>query len=660
MIWVKDMSVTPYGFTAVGGEVTVTLPSNFTKVSSIYINGGRQEAGDDFTYNNSTHVVTFSSALQPGDRVSVLAGTVYEKTSTIAQTLQGMGGADYVKTGDGESVQKKLNDLSSGSGISITKPFNGAVPQPLVSLVQDTVTPFDFGAVSDAVFDPNTQRLVSGTDNTIALQTMFNEAHRRGARVLFPLNGRFATRSLYLYKDDVKNPNWEGRPGRLEITGTTTGHSTGDVETQGTALFHIEGQAEPLLSMVGSFSLANPSGMGGYLSISRINLVGSVDTTHVLLLQGSQGQIEINDYTVKVLNPNGNGITESTTWETTHRNGLIRGGASLTSPGTWKGIGLNIMADGTNGQVNMKIYNNVNIYKMGYGIRIGRRDKTQGTFGPLVFIGGQTSLSDEYGMWLDGGVIAFTSIGQQHEGARKNAIRIDSKLEDGSLSTDLPRTIKFISTYITGSGTIEDGSENSYAVYIANGDGIELDTMTFNTVGNGIGFDAGEVDNLLIRRPTFRTVRSYGQSNGIGIKAFGNQNAFKRHYLERPVFNQNPSIKIEPTAKEVFARGAAGGRISFSTNTSTPSIIHGAGTGDESFRQINFNNSLPTVITDITGGTAFQTLLITFSNDNTSIQHNRNQIWLAGSDFQGTSRSTITLYYTGTEWREVCRSTNVP
>lgn len=111
--WVKDMSVTPYGFTAVGGEVTVTLPSNFTKVSSIYINGGRQEAGDDFTYNATTHVVTFTYALQPGDRVSILAGTVYEQTSTLAQTLQGLGGADYVKTSDGSSVQDRLNRLEN-------------------------------------------------------------------------------------------------------------------------------------------------------------------------------------------------------------------------------------------------------------------------------------------------------------------------------------------------------------------------------------------------------------------------------------------------------------------------------------------------------------------------------------------------------------------
>lgn len=128
--WVKDMSVTPYGFTAAGGEVTVTLPSNFTKVSSIYINGGRQEAGDDFTYNATTHVVTFAYALQPGDRVSVLAGTLYEQTSTLAQILQGLGGADYVKTGDGTSVQQRLNKLDKSI------PF---------------VTPEMFGATSDGV-----------------------------------------------------------------------------------------------------------------------------------------------------------------------------------------------------------------------------------------------------------------------------------------------------------------------------------------------------------------------------------------------------------------------------------------------------------------------------------------------------------------------------
>ncbi|WP_172969084.1 hypothetical protein, partial [Klebsiella pneumoniae] len=146
-------------------------------------------------------------------------------------------------------------------------------------------------------------------------------------------------------------------------------------------------------------------------------------------------------------------------------------------------------------------------------------EKANGTLGPLVFTGGQTSGADHYGMWLDGGVISFSCTGMQHEGCRKNGIRIDNILEDGVVSSDLARTIKFQQNYITGCGRIEDGSQDSYGVNIVNGDGIELDTITFNEVGNGIAFDAANVDNLLIRRPHFRTVRAYGTSQGFGIRS---------------------------------------------------------------------------------------------------------------------------------------------
>lgn len=555
-----------------------------------------------------------------------------------------------------QSITNWISSLGVGDGagsIAAQKPYVGTVSRSVTDQLKETISPFDFGIVSDAVFDPTTGKLVGGTDNTSAFQRMLCEAHYHGARIDFPLNGRYATKSLYLHYDAAKNPNWTGRPGRIQLLGGVTGHSTGDVETQGTAIFHIPGETSPLLSMVGEFSLTSPSAMGGYLSLSRLNLIGSANSSDVLLLQGSQGQIELADYTVRVLNPNGNGITESTTWETMHRNGLIRGGASVDNPGVWKGIGLNICSDGTMGQTNMKIYQNVNSYRMGYGIKIGRGTQAQGTFGPLVFMGGQTSLSDEHGMWLEGGVISFASIGQQFEGARKNGIRIDRTLQDGTLSTDLPRTVKFISSYLTGCGTIEDDSENSYAIYVANGDGVELDTTTFNTVGNGIGFNAGEVDNLLIRRPTFRTVRTYGSSKGIGIKAFGTQNATKRIYLEHPVFNQSPLTQIESVASEIFARGRVGGRLSFSNNSATPSISMGGAAGSESYSQINFNNSAPTVITNITGGTQNQKLLITFSNSNTTIQNNKTNIFLNGGDYVGNAAGVIELFYTGSVWREI-------
>ncbi|HCQ8102873.1 TPA: hypothetical protein OL911_005940, partial [Klebsiella pneumoniae] len=385
--------------------------------------------------------------------------------------------------------------------------------------------------------------------------------------------------------------------------------------------------------------------------LSSLNLIGSQDSSDVLLLQGSQGQMKLERYDVKVLNPAGNGITESTTWETLHLLGFIRGPA--TGDGSCTGIGLNIKSDGTIGQINMKQYLLVNVMKMGYGIRAGRREKTNGTLGPLVFTGGQTSGADHHGMWLDGGVISFTSIGQQHEGCRKNGIRIDNILEDGVVSSDLARTIKFQQNYITGCGRIEDGSQDSYGVNIVNGDGIELDTLTFNEVGNGIAFDAANVDNLLIRRPHFRTVRAYGTSQGFGIRSFSDGVPQKRQYLEHPVFNQTPATQIDDKAREIFGRGAAGGRISFSTNTPTPSIIHGSGSGNESYRILNFNNTTATTITNITGGTPYQRLLITFSNDATTIQHSSNIVLRGGKDVQGTVGKTLELYYTGSFWQEV-------
>lgn len=552
-----------------------------------------------------------------------------------------------------KELQDILASATGAYGVNLRKNYSGAALRSLAAIVEETISPFDFDDIySDAVYDPTTG-LVSGSDSTSGMQRMLNEAHAHGANIEFPLNGRFATKSLYLHYDADLNPDWEGRPGRIQLSGGVTGHATGDVETQGTAIFHIPGEATPLISMKGEFSLTNPSAMGGYLSLSRLNLVGSKDSSDVLLLQGSQGQIELFDYTVKVINPNGSGITESTTWETMHRNGLIRGGASTAAPGVWKGIGLDLKSDGTLGQVNMKIYENVNVYRMGTGIDIGRKYEAQGTFGPLVFIGGQTSLSDEYGMRLGGGVIAFTSLGQQHEGARKNGIRIDRTLADGTLESDLPRSIKIQQTYITGCGTIEDDSVDSYAIYVANGDGIEIDSPTFNTVGNGIAFDSGVVDDLLIRRPTFRTVRTYGTASGYGIRAFGEQNASKRHQLVDPVFNQNPATPIDTVAREIFGRGAVGGRISLATNLATPSISMGSSAGGTSFKQLNFNYSVPTTVTNILGGNIHQLLLVTFSNTNATLEHGTNIILQGGKNVQGSTNKVIQLYYNGTVWREI-------
>lgn len=651
------------------GETTIQLPTDMpiVGVQTIYVQGVRQDIGEGFTYNEGDATITLADELEAGNLVTVIIGiTDPDMDIDIFAVLKGTDGASNIGTSTGNTVEERLatldsevdptlrTELSSDEGTDLVegkKPYTGTVRRKVSAMLSETISPWDFNCKADAVFDPTTQRLIDGTDNTTNLQRMLCEAHHHGVDIVLPFSGKFASKSLYLHYDAEKNPNWTDRPGRLTIRGGVLGHATGDVETQGSAIFHIPGENSPLISMIGEFSISNPAAMGGYFELSSLNLIGSQDSSDVLLLQGSQGAMKLERYTVKVLNPAGNGITEATTWETMHILGLIRGPA--TGDGSCTGIGLNIKSDDTIGQINMKQYLNVNVMKMGYGIRAGRREKANGTLGPLVFTGGQTSGADHYGMWLDGGVISFSCTGMQHEGSRKNGLRIDNILEDGGVSTDLARTINFKQNYFTGCGSVDDHSPDSYGVYIANGDGIELDTPTFNLSRNGIGFDAQNVDNLLIRRPHFRTVSDYGKAQGFGIRSFSDGVPSKRQYLEHPVFNQAHATQIDDKAREIFGRGAAGGRISFSTNTPTPSIIHGSGSGNESYRILNFNNSTATTITNITGGTPYQRLLITFSNSNTTIQHNSSIILQGGKDVQGYSGKVLELYYNGSVWTEV-------
>ncbi|HBQ8069575.1 TPA: hypothetical protein L8S72_002105, partial [Klebsiella pneumoniae] len=511
---------------------------------------GWQELGNwavGLAVDNRQQIVYYNGSWYKylGELEHVIAGDSPENDGGVWSAANPTG--KWSNIGDA-ALRSNLGSDEGADLVSWKKKYRGAVRRPIAEMLDEIISPWDFNCKPDAVFDPVTQRLIDGTDNTANLQRMFSEAHYHGVDIILPFSGKFASKSLYLHYDPIKNPDWIGRPGRLTIRGSVLGHATGDVERQGSAIFHIPGENAPLISMIGEFSISDPAAMGGYFELSSLNLIGSQDSSDVLLLQGSQGQMKLERYDVKVLNPAGNGITEATTWETLHLLGFIRGPA--TGDGSCTGIGLNIKSDDTIGQINMKQYLNVNVMKMGYGIRAGRREKANGTLGPLVFTGGQTSGADHYGMWLDGGVISFSCTGMQHEGSRKNGLRIDNILEDGGESTDLARTINFKQNYFTGCGSVDDHSPDSYGVYIANGDGIELDTPTFNLSRNGIGFDAQNVDNLLIRRPHFRTVSDYGKAQGFGIRSFSDGVASKRQYLEHPVFNQTHATQIDDKARE--------------------------------------------------------------------------------------------------------------
>lgn len=501
-----------------------------------------------------------------------------------------------------------------------------------------------FGASGDYDYVAQT-----GTNNTYKIQKALNYCSVNGTEIKLLAGKKYLTGTLYLYKDSIKNPLYAARPGRVKITGQAGGIATGSLEPQGAALVHMKNDTGRLIECIGSFSISAPASMGGQILFENMNFVGGNKTKDVVYFEACQGQISMNNYTVQINNPAGNGITEVTTWETEHHNGLIRGQAAGT--GSWTGIGLNIKSNESDGQVNMKIYSNVNVYKCGYGIRIGRRSATYGTIGPLNFIGGQVSLSDQHNMWLDGGAYNLVSTGQQFEGSRLNAILIDS---DGA--NDLPRNIKFINTYFTGGGRIEDDSYNSFAVHVKDGVGVEFDSPLFNNLGCGIVFNRGLTQGLVIRRPIVRTVRPYGTTNGIFIDAYGTSVSSNRLTLEDPVFNQSPATLISDAALQAFLTTAAGGRLSINNNAAVVSCSMGGGTL-QAAQILNFNNSLATTVTNITGGQLYRELLLTFSNTLTKIGHNANIFLSGGVDFSpATSRSTLKLIWMGSYWIEVSRS----
>lgn len=506
-----------------------------------------------------------------------------------------------------------------------------------------------FGAVGDYNFDTKT-----GTINTVSLQQMFNYASANGSEIR-PMPGRkYLTDTLYLYYDAVLNPGYQGRPGRTKIIGQGNGHATGALENPGCAFVHVDNSSGPLLACKGLFSIASPTGMGGYFSMEDFNLVGGNMTSDVLLLQGSQGSMFFKNFTVKVQNPAGNGITESTTWESIMQNGLIRGGAN--GSGNWTGTLLDIRTDGSPGQTNMKVYTNVDCYRGGNGIRIGRRGFTEGTFGPLIFMGGQTSNSDQHGIWLDGGVIAFSSIGQQFEGGQKNAIKIDREYAPGLLATDLVRNIKFERPYITGCGLIEDGTPDSYAIHVANGDGIYFEGITYNNMGNGMAVNQEFVTNFKNISPTVRTVRTYGAASGIGNYFYGTAQAVQKFQMVDPIFNQNPSVQFNAAALEAFSRFEAGGFLSNAGQT-TPTLSLGGQWGSSPVHNMNFNNPTALTVTNILGGRTKQLLHISFSNILTTIASNGNIFLQDGRDFTPkTAKATLVLQYDGAIWQEVSRS----
>ncbi|HEE4118774.1 TPA: hypothetical protein R7D43_003183, partial [Klebsiella pneumoniae] len=269
---------------------------------------GWQELGNwavGLAVDNRQQIVYYNGSWYKylGELEHVIAGDSPENDGGVWSAANPTG--KWSNIGDA-ALRSNLGSDEGADLVSWKKKYRGAVRRPIAEMLDEIISPWDFNCKPDAVFDPVTQRLIDGTDNTANLQRMFSEAHYHGVDIILPFSGKFASKSLYLHYDPVKNPDWTDRPGRLTIRGSVLGHATGDVERQGSAIYHIPGENSPLISMIGEFSISNPAAMGGYFELSSLNLIGSQDSSDVLLLQGSQGAMKLERYTVKVLNPAGN------------------------------------------------------------------------------------------------------------------------------------------------------------------------------------------------------------------------------------------------------------------------------------------------------------------------------------------------------------------
>ncbi|HFS6034733.1 TPA: hypothetical protein ACH0W9_003157, partial [Klebsiella pneumoniae] len=100
---------------------------------------------------------------------------------------------------DGDTLRQNLGSDEGADLVAGKKPYTGTMRRKVAEMLSETISPWDFGCKPDAVFDPVTQRLIDGTDNTANLQRMFSEAHYHGVEINLPFSGKFASKSLYLH-----------------------------------------------------------------------------------------------------------------------------------------------------------------------------------------------------------------------------------------------------------------------------------------------------------------------------------------------------------------------------------------------------------------------------------------------------------------------------
>lgn len=104
-------------YTVIGGESTIVLDEALAvrSVQAIYIEGSRQERGEEFTYDSATRTITLAEPLPvkaAGTKISLILGTINSDSGeTIDSTLASSQGASMIGTAEGITVQAALNNL---------------------------------------------------------------------------------------------------------------------------------------------------------------------------------------------------------------------------------------------------------------------------------------------------------------------------------------------------------------------------------------------------------------------------------------------------------------------------------------------------------------------------------------------------------------------
>lgn len=157
----SDITVKTVFYTIVGGEKTIELDEALVirSVQALYIEGFRQDRGEQFEYDHATRTITLADELDSalaGSKVTIILGTLNSDSGeTIDSTLASNQGASMVGTTAGITVQQTINNFSSDTGASTIGTASGESVQveldKLNNRVDESATPDDVAQVSARV-----------------------------------------------------------------------------------------------------------------------------------------------------------------------------------------------------------------------------------------------------------------------------------------------------------------------------------------------------------------------------------------------------------------------------------------------------------------------------------------------------------------------------